>query len=250
MDSAPRESADRQDLSSEEFPAAAERLLEMTIERPNGRQRVIKEIKLPSLEDRERHKQMEALAAGIVEAQSNPLMTRLAASQLQTITDFFGLPFIHDIFDKHLTGNAKDEASMGRREWRDTILRPQDPEAFEYFESNALRASAAVNAALNAIAALKEIAPPPTDEGRALLARWVRGAEEIQEMLRRGPKEEAGEGEDERLAQIREIMRNTNTYDSLSSQKKELFVRDIRRFLYGALKEIAPVYRKDAARNA
>ena len=228
----------------EGFPAAAQRLLELKIKRPGGTtENVIKEIILPSAMDQQRLAEVEGFVATIVAGMDNPLKERLVTSQMETITDFLSSPMIIDIFDKHQTGNEEDEAKMGRREWRMKILSTTDVEAFDYYETNALRGSSAVNATLNAIAFLNAAGQPPTAEGRAVLSRWTRGAEDIIEMLKgKADPSQVEEGDDAQMQQIRALVASTGGYDSLSSAQKTGVVRLIRQFVYGALKELAPYY--------
>lgn len=238
------EAGDQRKLSEEEFPPAAERLLEMKIQRPGGKiENVIKEIIVSSEADRRRLEEVRGFVATIVAGMDNPLKERLVASQMETITDFLSRPMIIDIFDKHQTGNEEDEAKMGRREWRMKVLSTTDVEAFNYYETNALRGSSAINATLNAIAFLNAAGQPPTTEGRAVLSRWTRGAEDIIEMLKgKADPSQSEEGDDVQMQQIRALVASTGGYDSLSGAQKTGVVRLIRQFVYGALKELAPYY--------
>lgn len=237
------------DDALEALPAAAQRLLEMEIGRPQGRMKVIKEIVLPSEEELQRLAETKGQIARMIAGMKNPLMQKLAASQLSTITDVLAGPFILDIFTDHQTRRAEREEDMGRREWRDLILPSKDPEALAYYKQNALRGSASLNAALNALPFLNSAAQPATPEGRAVLARLSRLAEEIMEMLAGEAAPAAGPGasDDEKLAQIRSIVDKAGGYDSLPDRKKIAIVRQIRLFLCKAIKELAPFYAPDAA---
>ncbi len=214
----------------------------MEIARAGGvRGKVIEEIILPTREERGRIKEAEVFAARIAETVDSETIQRLVVSQLGTITDVLGRPMILDTFETHTTGDFAEE-TMGRREWRDTLYR-SDPQAWEYLELNALRASTAFNAPLNAIAFLNAVAQPVSEEGRAVLLKWSEGADNILGMLT-GTREpqEAPPGEDDISRQVREAVSATGVYDSLPDAKKVAIVRLVRQFVYSALKELAPAY--------
>jgi len=243
------ESGELKGSSPEELPDVALRLLEMEIERPEGRARVIKEIVLPSKENMRKVKDVQAVYERIL-ATAKPPFDRVVSGPLDSLIRFLSGPMVVDIFTEHKTRVEDDEARMGRREWRNVILREQDPEAWEYIEShNALRINQGVSTFLAAIEVIKNFAQPASPEGQAVLRRIVRNAEDLQELLSLN-QVAAIRGEGDMGEKIAEHIRLAGGYDRLPIEKKKEVVNLVRSLVFDAFKELAPYYASNAARSA
>lgn len=241
MDTEPSLDSLQRGTTLEKLPAAAERLLEMTIERPGGKQKVISEIVFPSEASLKNVEEVVRVYEKIA-ATTKPPFDRVVSGPLGPLTRFLSGPMIVDTFTKHKTGVEDDETRMGRREWRMFILQKRDPEAWEYTEqNNALRINQGVSAFLAAIEVIKNYAQPASPEGQAVLRRVVRIAEDLQEVLNLTQvaafRDEGDMGE-----KIVEHIRLAGGYDRLSIGKKKEIVNLVRGMVFDAFRELAPYY--------
>jgi len=233
----------------ERLPAAAERLLEMTIERPEGKQKVISEMVFPSETSLKNAEEVIRVYEKIA-ATAKPPFDRVVNGPIEPLARFLSGPMIVDTFTEHKTGVEDDETRMGRREWRMFILRKRDPEAWEYTEqNNALRINQGVSTFLAAIEVIKNYAQPASPEGQAVLRRIVRNAEDLQEVLNLTQvaafRDEGDMGE-----KIIEHIRLAGGYDRLPIEKKKEVVNLVRSLVFDAFKELAPYYASNADRSA